>query len=298
MAIVDRDREASVADELNALIKEARERQRRRRRRVMIASLALLTLGGVIAAGFGPGGPRGGQAVRRPQPAGIAARVADPSGGPPWGIRIVRGGGGLTCVQLGRLHASTLGVIGQDGAFANDGGFHPIPPSTVIAARCVSTDASGHAFLNTLDWGQPASGAVLTADGGDLKKCGLSICPERDLRLVQYGLLGPDAVNVTYKLADRINKIPTGPDGAYLIVASPSKHLCALLVGAAACGSGTAEFNDPNSVAGLLISVRYRGRRTANPSLRARAPDATSRTDRRTSPAVPPRRSPRRAGSP
>jgi hypothetical protein len=70
MAIVDRDREASVPAELNALIEEARERQRRRRRRVMIASLALLTLGGVIAAGVGYGGPRGSQAVHKPQPGG------------------------------------------------------------------------------------------------------------------------------------------------------------------------------------------------------------------------------------
>ncbi|MGB0095277.1 MAG: hypothetical protein WBP81_22410 [Solirubrobacteraceae bacterium] len=48
----------------------------------------------------------------------------------------------------------------------------------------------------------------------------LPACPERDLRDVYYGLLGPDAVSVTHVTASgSLATTPTvGPDGAYLIV--------------------------------------------------------------------------------
>ena len=152
MAVIEREQRESAQVWLDALIKEARERQRRRRRRAAIACLAVLVLGCGIAAAFGGSGPGGGEAAQSPHPGAIAARVADPAGGPGWGIRIVRSDGDRICVQLGRLRGSTLGVIGQDGAFANHGLFHPIFPSTVTAARCASTDPSGRAFLNILDW--------------------------------------------------------------------------------------------------------------------------------------------------
>jgi len=65
--------------------------------------------------------------------------VADPGGGLPWGIRLVRTTRGLLCVQVGRLLDGRLGVLGQDGEFHNDGLFHELP-----AAVLDPTPAASH----------------------------------------------------------------------------------------------------------------------------------------------------------
>jgi hypothetical protein len=45
------------------------------------------------------------------------------------------------------------------------------------------------------------------------------ICPAADVRVLSYGLLGPDARSVTYTLGDRRHTlVPVAPEGAYLIV--------------------------------------------------------------------------------
>src|SRR5579871_5870534 len=70
-------------------------------------------------AGIGTGAPGGAS--------GILATAPDPEGGLPWGMRIVHTTRGEACLQIGRLESGQLGVLGIDGAFANDGRFHPIP---------------------------------------------------------------------------------------------------------------------------------------------------------------------------
>ena len=69
----------------------------------------------------------------------LSLRVADPAGGPPWGMRLIfttadRGAGGARrgvahwgCVQIGRIVDGELGVLGEDGAFHDDGLFHQLP---------------------------------------------------------------------------------------------------------------------------------------------------------------------------
>ena len=69
----------------------------------------------------------------------LSLRVPDPAGGPPWGMRLIfttaasRGDGRTGraahwgCVQIGRVVDGKLGVLGQDGAFHNDGLFHELP---------------------------------------------------------------------------------------------------------------------------------------------------------------------------
>jgi hypothetical protein len=59
----------------------------------------------------------------------LPIRVADPQGGPPWGLRLVRTTRGDTCVQLGRVQDGQLGSLGIADAWDNDHRFHPIPPS-------------------------------------------------------------------------------------------------------------------------------------------------------------------------
>ena len=69
-----------------------------------------------------------------PAPGGsrvLGVSFADPSGGPAWGIRLVHTTRDLLCIQLGRLYRGSLGVLGLDGAFRDDGQFHPLPPDTI-----------------------------------------------------------------------------------------------------------------------------------------------------------------------
>jgi hypothetical protein len=85
----------------------------------------------------------------------LSLRVPDPAGGPPWGMRLIfttarpgsiaeRGAGtGAAhwgCVQVGRVVDGQLGILGQDGAFHNDGLFHALP---VQPEACGSLTGTG-----------------------------------------------------------------------------------------------------------------------------------------------------------
>lgn len=89
----------------------------------------------------------------------LSLRVPDPAGGPPWGVRLIfasgdrhgpdghfRGAsvnkdvGHWGCVQIGRVVDGKLGVLGQDGAFHDDGLFHELP---VQPESCGSLDRAG-----------------------------------------------------------------------------------------------------------------------------------------------------------
>lgn len=272
MALVDDTRTERSGADPEALIREARELQRRRvRRRAIGALLGVLLLGAGGIAVFGGGSAPAGVVLHGPLPAGIAARAADPSGGLPWGIRVVRRGG-WTCVQLGRLRGNQLGLLGRDGTAGNDGRFHPFGPSTSYQARCVRQDGHGHAFMTVELGAQPASGAgggytgmsqCRTADQVAgfkrvLRRIGRvppgvvasqlgSVCPPGDLRFIQYGLLGPDATSVSYALTGAtVLELTHGSDGAYLVVAPSTPSFCASLPRSFFCGgTGVA----PNAIA-------------------------------------------------
>jgi hypothetical protein len=148
---------------------------------------------------------------------GIAA--ADPSGGPPWTMRVYETSRGLGCAQVGRLVNGRIGVLGQDGAFNDDGRFHPLPVQASQAeGDCVLLDGHGHAFLGVGTYGEPASGlpheCYLLGSRAAAKRCARS-----DPRDVFFGLLGPAARTITYTLGGQTHTIPVvGSDGAYLIV--------------------------------------------------------------------------------
>jgi hypothetical protein len=162
--------------------------------------------------------------------------VPDPAGGPPWGLRFVRTTRGLGCLQAGRLVRGQIGVIGQDGAFRNDGRFHPLDPSylggVVIGPfPCGTVDARGHAFAAVASNGVPASGlltpsskqpgCVAHRDHGPIGRRPHQppICPRKDWRLVYFGMAGPEAKSVTYLAGGRTHTVPAvGDQGAYLIV--------------------------------------------------------------------------------
>jgi hypothetical protein len=205
----------------------------------------------------------------------LPIRVADLQGGPSWGLRLVRTTRGDTCVQLGRVQDGQLGSLGIDDAWDNDHEFHAIPPSARDAQDCGSTDAAGHGFVNRGilgesasanlggDWikGPQASGCRLPVGGGP----GAS-CPKGSNRMVFYGLLGPDAVSVTYREpgGGLSTQRTVGGVGAYLLVFPYNAATCAeydQAAGSAVSCNGDLEGGASPVVPGAVTKVTYtRGR--------------------------------------
>jgi hypothetical protein len=167
----------------------------------------------------------------------LALRVADPDGGPSWGLRIDRTTRGLICVQPGRVQSGEVGVLGIDGAFANDGRFHPFANDYVNPFGCAGIDGNGHAFASVALNDVPASGLALScepdalvhspgAGTDDAQVAPVSLCRAGPLRDIAYGLLGPDALSVTYADArgHLVTEPTSGPDGAFLVVSDAPQH--------------------------------------------------------------------------
>jgi hypothetical protein len=147
--------------------------------------------------------------------------VPDPAGGPPWGLRYLQTTRGLACVEVGRVVDGHLGVLGRDGSFADDGRFHELPADVFEPLSCAPLDGRGQAFVSLTFHGRPASGTYRLGclPPGIGPEPHTSTCPRADERLVSYGLLGPDARSLSYRVGDTTRTIPvTGPLGAYLLV--------------------------------------------------------------------------------
>ncbi len=154
----------------------------------------------------------------------LSILAADPSGGLPWGLRVLHTTRGQTCVQVGRVEGSELGELGLDSAFGDDGRFHPLPASVLPPGyggsqgqvECVTSGQT----TTVVDLNADRSGVRLlpqefTGPPGATPK----LPPKSDLRALAYGLLGPHAVSVTYATPSGPHTIAvTGRDGAFLIV--------------------------------------------------------------------------------
>ena len=169
---------------------------------------------------------------------GIVAVAPDPSGGAPWGMRTSKTTRGLSCIQIGRVASGQLGVLGQDGAFANDGRFHPLPPQVIEnPADCGPPDALGRSRLiaravgrtglNVSSQGVPASDYPFgCSPSGDREAHpDPPICPAADERAIFAGTLGRSAKSMTYSTPEGPRTINLGPDGAYLIVTRANPQL-------------------------------------------------------------------------
>ncbi|MEV4421987.1 hypothetical protein AB0L40_18680 [Patulibacter sp. NPDC049589] len=170
------------------LVEEARRqdraagRPRRGRLRLFASVLLALLAGGSVAVAASrllpegrpvPAPPQSGSYVHRyTGPSRVLdLRVADPDGGPAWGLRVTRTRptGGLGCAQVGRVQGDQIGVIGRDGAFGDDGRFHALPKAAIQG--CGGLDGNGRMSLqgggepvaSGLQGWSPATGGCETA---------------------------------------------------------------------------------------------------------------------------------------
>jgi hypothetical protein len=98
------------------------------------------------------------------------------------------------------------------------------------------------------------------------------------LRNIAYGVLGPEAVSVTYTVNGRTITEPTGPDGAYIAVVPASTTTCSLQGSGRVCSGGAGESTTGTLQSGVITSVHYRGGqvcRLATPGAPGTPPTAT-----------------------
>jgi hypothetical protein len=203
---------------------------------LLVASTIALAATGVIlgspvppTAGLGPyagaGLPLPGQSKLLP------LRVPDPNGGLPWGMRVVHTTRGLVCVQIGRVQNGQLGELGIDGAYHEDGRFHPVGPGvlptyaggaseggvTSERGNCVLAD--GDVTGNGEAWGSAVAAEFTGASENAAFALRGSPGAAASRRDIAYGILGPHAVSVSYREGSTIHTEQVAPGvGAYLIV--------------------------------------------------------------------------------
>ncbi len=237
----------SFEAELRGLAEDPESQRRGRRRRrpiplrvrwgLLVPIAALLLAGGTIAlAATGviltgaavpvtaPVGPSEGVGVAVSSTL-LPLRVQDPDGGPPWGLRIVETSRGLVCAQVGRVHDGQLGELGTDGAFADDGLFHPFPLEVVQTFAGGSTEDGTEihggtcALAGGAEWGSAVAAELWGVDRNAASPGGHTGVPTPQKRNISYGVLGPHALSVTYREGSSVRSEPVVRGvGAYLIV--------------------------------------------------------------------------------
>ena len=157
----------------------------------------------------------------------LGVRTADPDGGPQWGLRMVKTSRGLGCVQLGRVVDGKLGVLGRDGAFADDGKFHERGAEIIQQTDCQQTDGAGRVFIAMTFVGLPASGDATGCAARSSSRNPLPVCPKGRCARSTTACLVPRPRPLTYVGANGavIRRRVSGPDGAYLVVRATEPEL-------------------------------------------------------------------------
>jgi hypothetical protein len=256
-----------------------RHRQGRRSLRVIaaVALLLLLTAAVALAAvalstGSPVARPPGQSAtagVGLPARGGsrlLPIRVSDPAGGLPWGMRIIHTTRGLICVQVGRVYHGQLGLLGRDGAFGDDGRFHPLPPQDIAAPPNLAVTAGpencaspGGTFSNFIS-GLPESGELILPRSGDAQFTARAT----ELRWISFGVLGDNARSITYRRDGQTIIEAVQPYlGAYLIVQrgfKPGTHEPRGGTSSGASNSALGAFRPQPAGAVTTITYRLGGR--------------------------------------
>lgn len=214
--------------------------------------------------------PTTGEGV--PAPGGarlLPLRVADPAGGLPWGMRIVHTTRGLVCLQIGRVQNGELGELGIDGAYHDDGLFHPVPPAVLPVDAGSGVAGSSSCQLA----GRTFSGSL---DGLDRNAATSSGVAAGDQREISYGLLGAHALSITYttRSGQRTTPVQAGT-GAYLVVGVLATPQVENMSGS--IGVDQLDARRPNPI-GALSAITYRfGARICEDSPTSPTPDACPR---------------------
>ncbi len=219
---------------------------------LLVASAVALAVTGTFSTGSPVRPPErpvasAGAGVAGPGTHLLPLRVTDPGGGLPWGMRLVHTTRGLVCIQVGRISGSQLGVLGQDEAFNDDGRFHPVAPDVVGYHRSTAEISS------CLPPGQVTSQEASIPQNGVFGAANSANIPRSARRWISYGLLGPNAVSVSYEREGRERTVPVDPgSGAYLMVlpASPKNGF--------ETGGGASSSNGFVTPQGALSSITYR----------------------------------------
>lgn len=206
----------------------------------MLFVVLVLASGTAVAASqvFGPpvrsglvltGGPKPGQVLL------VQLRVSDPVGGFPWGVRIYTprsntrsAGGALSCLQIGRVLDGRLGVIGEDGAFADDGLFHVLPVAPLTGCTPAAANSLYLAYVPTSAFtgsgacaATPVGGQPTAATAWRVARSSRA-CPTGDLRLVVYGVAtrGASSVRLAGPSGVQSERLVAADRGAFIFVLS------------------------------------------------------------------------------
>ncbi len=185
----------------------------------------------------------------------LPLRAADPAGGLPWGMRIVHTTRGLVCVQIGRVHDGQLGQLGVDGAFHDDGRFHPLPADALpdVLANADAWMAGNCASPGDIYAGDSV-GLELSAAASPRQGDGVA----DDRREISFGLLGAHAVSIAYREGSQTRTRPVLPGlGAYLIV---QRYTSGRPLGSASETDGRDEpgnYSSPAAPNGALTAIVY-----------------------------------------
>lgn len=204
---------------------------------LLVTTTIALAATGVILTGApvppaGPMSPAVGAGLPLPgQWRLLPLRVPDPGGGLPWGMRVVHTTRGLVCVQIGRVQNGQLGELGIDGAYHDDGRFHPVGPGVlptyaggaseggVTSERGSCVLADGDVTGNGEAWGSAVAAEFWGVNENAAFALERRPGPTARRRDITYGILGPHAVSVTYREGRALHTDPVVAGvGAYLIV--------------------------------------------------------------------------------
>jgi hypothetical protein len=185
----------------------------------------------------------------------LPLRAPDPAGGLPWGMRIIHTTRGLICVQIGRVDDNQLGQLGVDGAFHNDGRFHPLPTD---ALPDTLASASGWMTGNCASPGEIYAGDSVGLEINAATSPGPGAGVPADRREISFGLLGVHAVSITYREGSKTRTQRVLPGlGAYLIV---QRYTSGRPLGGVSETVGRDEpgnYSGPASPNGALTAITY-----------------------------------------
>lgn len=208
-----------------------RRRRRWHRSGPLAVAAALVLSGGAVAAvtsllpigepvdepGFPVDArPDAGAGVRAGDARILPLRVADPAGGPPWGLRVFASTRGMSCVQAGRVYRGRFGVVRASRTEPSRVAFRELRALPGANSLCSGASRGGFPVVRGLRRVEIEGGAT------DPRRCGGAECPITGVRLLRFGLLGPAARSAAFVDGDGTRgpamALDPASGGAYLFV--------------------------------------------------------------------------------